>query len=312
MSDPTNEQLNGYLSMSSAMRASQGPKTKIEKDGVTQELEKPSGRDPNQNAWLTLTLGYSLDFLDRNSLGTAPGGGPVIVQDGGSWWARDSDDFLFPILDWGHDEIIKFNKVFQQGEQIWNHRFFLVTPENFDMLDYTSPSVPGVVLHPNILCLFRLVSGLKTSQTISVVRIDPAVFEDTKYEVRNYKTKATRKAMLGFRSHSGLLTEHDVYTPVLGHELGHMIGEDHIMALKGDQQCKVNPGLTRCYGTTPEELRNIMGGGTEITKFNAKPWTDALKDLVGGPPLHCYIFLLTTPGVDPLPPLRVRPKDKKP
>jgi hypothetical protein len=40
-----------------------------------------------------------------------------------------------------------------------------------------------------------------------------------------------------------------------------------------------------------------MGAGSEITKINAKPWTDALKNLVGGPPLHCYTFLLTNPGV---------------
>jgi hypothetical protein len=144
MSDPTDEQLRSFLSMSSAMRRGQGPRTKIEKDGVTQELEKPSGRDPNQNAWLTLTLGYGLNFLDRNVHGTAHNGRPIIVQDGGSWCARDSDDYLFPILEWGHDDIIKFNKLFQQGEQIWNHKFFIVTPENFDKLDYTSPSLPGL------------------------------------------------------------------------------------------------------------------------------------------------------------------------
>ena len=312
MSDPTDEQLRGFLSMSDAMRASQGPKTKIEKDGVTQELEKPSGRDPNQNAWLTLTLGYSLNFLGRNVHGTAHNGGPVIVQDNGFWYARDSDDYLFPILEWGHDDIIKFSKLFQQGEQIWNHKFFLVTPENFDMLDYTSPSLPGTVLHPNLLCLFRMVADAKTSQTVNVVKIDPAVFEDNKYEVRQYKTKATRKAIIGFRSHSGLLKDSDVYTQVLGHELGHLLGEDHIVALEGDEECKVNPGLNRCYGTTQEEMLNIMAGGTKITKINAKPWTDALRNLVGGPPLHCYTFLLTSPGVQPLPPLRVRPKDRKP
>ena len=72
------------------------------------------------------------------------------------------------------------------------------------------------------------------------------------------------------------------------------------------------PPPQNVVGLTLEEARNIMGAGTEISKINVKPWTDALKNLVGGPPLHCYIFLLTNPGVQPLPPLRVRPKDKKP
>jgi hypothetical protein len=68
------------------------------------------------------------------------------------------------------------------------------------------------------------------------------------------------------------------------------------VALEGDEQCKVNPGLNRCYGTTPEEMHSIMGAGTEITKINAKPWTDALKNPVGGPPLHCYLFFADQSG----------------
>jgi hypothetical protein len=152
-------------------------------------------------------------------------------------------------------------------------------------------------LHPNILCLFRMVAGVKTPQTIDVVKIDPAVFEDNKYQVRNYKTKETKRAKDGFRSHWQLLTDRDVYTATLGHELGHLIGEDHIRALEGDEQCKVNPGLNRCYGLTPEELWNIMGAGTEITKINVKPWIDALQNLVGGPPMHsCTEKLLKSMG----------------
>lgn len=116
--------------------------------------------------------------------------------------------------------------------------------------------------------------------------------------------------MNGFRSHWRLPTDRDVYTPVLGHELGHLIGEDHIEVMKGDAQCKANPNLNRWYGLTLEELRNIMGAGKEIDKINVKPWIDALQKLVGGPPMHCYIFSLTNPEVQPLPPLRIRRKDQ--
>jgi hypothetical protein len=42
-------------------------KQKLWSNGVFAELEIPSGRDPQQNAWLTLTLGYSLTFMDRNT-----------------------------------------------------------------------------------------------------------------------------------------------------------------------------------------------------------------------------------------------------
>jgi hypothetical protein len=74
MADPTEADLKSFISMSRAMG---GPRTKIEKDGVTQDLEKPRGKDPSQNAWLTLTLGYSLNFLDSNVRGTAHNGGPI-------------------------------------------------------------------------------------------------------------------------------------------------------------------------------------------------------------------------------------------
>jgi hypothetical protein len=106
-----------------------------------------------------------------------------------------------------------------------------------------------------------MVAGAKTSQTVDVVKINPEIFEDDKNTVRNYKTKETRKSRLGFRSHWKLLTHLDVYTKVLGHEVGHLLGEDHIKLMEGDDQCKANPNLNRCYGTTQEELQNIMGAG---------------------------------------------------
>ena len=287
----------------------QAPRRKVVINGVTGELETPSGKDPFQNAWLTLTLGYGLNFLDsriRGRVANESGGGAIIVEDKNlGWCARDTDDYLFPILDWGYDSITKFAKLFQQGEQIWNHKFLIKPPDDFDKLDYSSPVFPGYVMRPNILCLFRMVSGARASEIFNVVRINPDVFADPKFEAPNYKTKKTKPAKNGFRSHSSLLTDGDVYTPVLGHELGHAIDEDHILALKGDAQCKVNPNLDRCYGLTPEEIRNIMGVGTEITEINVGPWIDHLQNIVGGDRMHCKIVMMTDPKVQPLPPRKI-------
>jgi hypothetical protein len=135
-------------------------------------------------------------------------------------------------------------------------------------------------MRPNILCLFRMVSGAKASEIFNVVRINPDVFADPKFEVPNYKTKKTKPAKNGFRSHSSLLTDRDVYTAVLGHELGHAINEDHILALKGDAQCKVNPSLDRCYGLTPGKYgiswawvqksgRSTLDPGSTICKISS-------------------------------------------
>ena len=290
-------------------KVSQAPRRKVVINGVTGELETPSGKDPFQNAWLTLTLGYGLNFLDsriRGRVADDSGGGAIIVEDKNlGWCARDTDDYLFPILDWGYDSITKFAKLLQQGEQIWNHKFLIKPPDDFDKLDYSSPVFPGYAMRPNILCLFRMVSGARASEIFNVVRINPDVFADPKFEAPNYKTKKTKPAKNGFRSHSSLLTDRDVYTEVLGHELGHAIDEDHILALKGDAQCKVNPNLDRCYGLTPEEIRNIMGVGTEITEINVGPWIDHLQNIAGGDRMHCKIVMLTDPKVQPLPPRKI-------
>jgi hypothetical protein len=284
-------------------------KNKITINEVTGELEIPSGKDPFQNAWLTLTLGYGLNFIDSRMTGTVIGdhaGGPIVVNDRNlGWCARDTDDFLFPILDWGYDSIKKFVKLFQQGEQIWNHRFLIKPPEDFDKLDYVSPANPGFVMRPNILCLFRMQSGSKHRNVFNVVRINPSVFEDPGFEVPNYSSKKTKPARQGFRSHESLLTDEDVFTPVLGHELGHAINEDHILALKGDTECKISPNLSRCYGLTPEEIRNIMGAGTEITEINVAPWLDHLQWILGGDPMHCKIVTLTDPKIQSLPPRKI-------
>jgi hypothetical protein len=40
---------------------------KVEAKEFSSRLEIPSGRDPLQNAWLTITLNYSLSFLDSKN-----------------------------------------------------------------------------------------------------------------------------------------------------------------------------------------------------------------------------------------------------
>jgi len=315
MSDQTAEELRDLVSREKAMRANGGQPTKLEKDAITQEIEKPNGRDPFQNAWLTLTLGYRLNFIDSRVNGVinsgANKGQPIIVKDEQMGiCARDSGDYLYPILNWGHNEITKFARLFQMGERIWNYKFLIKPPDNWDKLDYSSPALPGYSLRPNILCLFRMVAGAKISHDINVVRINPTVYEDKNFRVSKYKTREKRVVpQAAFQSGSTLLKDSDVYTPVLGHELGHMIGEEHILAMEGDAQCKVNPNLERCYGVggSPEELANIMGGGGQITQINARPWSDALKSFYPekGKILDTTIVMLTDPKVQPLPPRRI-------
>jgi hypothetical protein len=221
-------------------------------------FEGPHEFAPEQNAWLTLTVKYDLNFADSKN--RVPG---VIVVDGGKARAQDADKKLLPIIDWDLEAIMKFQRAFQQGERIWNWQFMLITPRDYDELDYTSTAGSGWIVRPNVLCLFRLVpaSG-RPHLPITVVRLDPSIPSKS------------------FRSNTVLYDHLDVWSPTLGHELGHALGQGHIKELLGDAECIADAQLgvfpDRCYGETPTERANIMGEGGGISLLNAKPWLDRI------------------------------------
>jgi len=240
--------------------------TMIDDASVMSEVALPDGRDPNQNAWLTLTIRYSLNFADSKNRVAG-----VIVQQGTKFLAKDSDNHLHPIVDWDFNSQVRFQRAFQRGESIWNWQFVLITPQDYSAFDVTSMAGAGWVVRPNILCLFRLVSDAsKAHRRITVVRLDPSI--------TSAKT---------FRSNVTLYDHLDVWTPTLGHELGHALGMGHIKELLGDAQCiadaKRGVFPDRCYGETPVEKANIMGGGSAIYLNNAKPWLDRIVAHTGRP-----------------------------
>jgi hypothetical protein len=268
---------------------------------VSGQLEIPSGRNAGQNAWLTLTLGYTFTFLDRRTPDPkdTKAEKQVLFYSGSGWYARDLSGYMFPILDWDGRAIEAFHKKFRLGESIWNHKFQITTPANYDQFDYRSG---GITYRPNVLCLFRMTSGVKSAQNFNVVRLDPDVTE-----VMTEDGKKTKRVKYpeGFRSSEGTLSDGDWRTPVLGHELGHALGQTHIKGLLGDEACLQDPNAKRCYGTTPEELLNIMGIGREITKVNGGPWCQHLAHITGTHPTLCKLELLTHPTARPVPPTKL-------
>jgi hypothetical protein len=239
--------------------------TRIDDSEFESVFEGPHDFSPEENAWLTITIKYDLNFADSKN--RVPG---VIVDDGGKVLGRDSDKILFPIIDWDFDSIMKFQRAFQRGETIWNWQFLLITPKDYDELDYTSMAGSGWIVRPNVQCLFRLApaSG-RPHLPITVVRLDPSI------------TSAK-----SFRSNKNLYDQLDVWSPTLGHELGHGLGEGHIKELLGDAQCIADAKLgvfpDRCYGELPSERANIMGAGSSFSLLNAKPWLERIQQHTSG------------------------------
>ena len=157
------------------------------------------------------------------------------------------------------------------AEKTWNWQFVLVTPRTYSELDYISMAGSGWKVRPNVLCLFRLSlfsdAGIFDSspaagplrfgtphRTINVfnlalntqtVKLAPGITVDA-----NHPATRTFSQMdgLSFRSNADTYDDSDLFKPgwwnkehkvvsnTVSHEIGHALGQCHIMGLKGDPQ----------------------------------------------------------------------------
>jgi hypothetical protein len=285
-------------------------------NGFDSVLDIPNGDNPRQNAWLTLQLRIKLNFCDsRNQTGGR------MVQNAGRWYAKDADDYMFPALDWTSELMDKFMRGFvKKAEATWNYQFLLVTPRDYDGLDYDADwrsSLP-LRVRPNVLCLLRVaVMGpgglldnspsagpLRTGsphRTINVFNLDkttravnlaPGVTATA--DTPNRKSFSTFNDG-SFRSDSDDYDDSDLFHPrvvdaannvnhnTIGHEIGHALGQAHVRGLNGDDTCAINAVTgndSRCYGVDMDGW-DIMGGGDRLYLVNAVSWRQRISQHTG-------------------------------
>lgn len=221
-------------------------------------LEIPNGRDPYQNAWLTIEIVYSIDFADsRNQVAG------LIFKDGNRYVAKDLDGKYFPVQDWDMQSQISFNRRFRRGEGFWNRNFLLLTPNDYAHLDYEALGA-GKLCRPNVLCLFRLqtVNNFRresfTHLPLKVVRIAKDISGEFRSSHKIYDTNDSSKT--------------------IHHELGHCLNQLHIKALFGEEKCIFDDiNAAECYDTPEGMDENIMGRGTALDIVNAKPWMERIE-----------------------------------
>lgn len=252
------------------------------------KLEIPSGRDCEQNAWLTIDLKVKLNFVDSKN----PNKKMVNVD--GKWYASDYDKWLFPALDWSPAFKDRFSKGFQaHAEKVWNWQFVLVTPMNYTDLDYMSFQGKGWRVRPNVLCLFRcnmVTTG--ANKTINVYNLD---LRTTSVKKKTGETQSINSwNSRTWRSDDVDYDDRDLFAPVVideqnkivgdtvGHEIGHALGQAHILGLKGNPKCALSgedSPKRYCYGhgsADKFDAWNIMGGGNRVYLINAVSWQERM------------------------------------
>ena len=297
------------------------PTLKVNAGPVRSKLEIPKGDDPNQNAWLTLTLYYSLNFLDRKSRGD----GKVIVKpkDYDEWCALDAGDYVWPIVDWDARSQEAFKKRYELATGFWNRRFLIRPPAEFDALDFRCDAVPNCVIRPNILCLFRMEASRENAHTVDAVRLNYEHYDEG--EIQNISAgKPSKQFRAGFGAHSQLLEDRQPYN-IIGHEVGHAIGLDHIGVMKHYPECKKHEDRNKqiCYGKGKDRLdpmgAPILPGEKPVwSDFDSEPWRNHLGLMLNRNMISrlcrredfCFVMLAGEgSGVDKHMPERIRDSD---
>ncbi|HJQ55773.1 MAG TPA: hypothetical protein VJ890_02630 [Vineibacter sp.] len=217
--------------------------------------------DPYNNAELTLTL--RMGFRQINP---AAGANAGTHHDYG-----DATEPTRRIVKWSPAAWSAWKANFVATAQaFWTGKFWLIN----DSASF--PYKKGTATYfPNVWCRFKLEAQEATvannHHTIDVVRL--AASENwfgsnaTLFDSRD--TNSVRKATTS--------TGRKVMQRAHVHEVGHLLGLDHVDVGKAHCPASGDTNATACYGVADADLASVMGSGMELWAEHAYPWREALR-----------------------------------
>jgi hypothetical protein len=222
---------------------------------------------------------------------------------------RDSAGIAFRARSWTRKEFDEYRIRFKQAvERIWNDQIILLPPEKKEdglsdedyMALVSNPSLPPHVV--GSLELLMLPIQTDTHAAIQVVRLD------RKEEPLGRRLKPLAAPGEGdFGSYAWMMTNEDIFridnsdyrfqgssfTQVpAAHEIGHWLGPpvprtspDRYVPHIDREVCSTTPGYALdgdCeYGHGPSTRKAIMGVGSMVTEYDAKPWLVRIRRHTG-------------------------------
>jgi hypothetical protein len=177
------------------------------------------------------------------------------------------------IIKWTPDAWSRWKQNFVSSAQaFWTGKFWLIT----DSGSFTFIK-GGTTYYPNVWCRFELIGNEATvagnHHTIEVVRLHPSEkwfgSHSTLYDSKD--TDSVQKATTS--------TGKKVMQRAHVHEVGHLLGLNHVDVGKPHCPATGDTNATACYGVghADDDVTSVMGAGMQRRIENAYPWRESLR-----------------------------------